>query len=57
MRMVVVLPAPLLSTNPNTSPGCTENDTSSSACLAPNRLEIPPISSMWPTLRTRDEIE
>jgi hypothetical protein len=45
MRIVVVLPAPLLPTNPNTSPGSTVNDTSSSACRIPNRLLIRAISS------------
>jgi hypothetical protein len=43
--MVVVFPAPLLPTNPKTSPGRTVNETSESACLVPNRLEIPPMSS------------
>jgi hypothetical protein len=35
IRIVVVLPAPLLPTNPNSSPGWTSKLTSSSATFAP----------------------
>jgi len=45
IRIVVVLPAPLLPTNPNTSPGRTVNETSDSTVRVPNRLLIPRMSS------------
>jgi hypothetical protein len=35
MRMVVDLPAPFAPRNPNTSPGLTVNDTSSTARISP----------------------
>jgi hypothetical protein len=46
MRIVVVLPAPLLPTKPNTSPGRTAKATPSSAWTVPNRFDMPPMSSM-----------
>jgi hypothetical protein len=49
MRIVVDLPAPLLPTKPNTSPGRTAKATPSSAWTVPNRFDMPPMSSMRPT--------
>src|SRR5579872_5739218 len=37
----VVFPAPLGPTSPTASPGITERDTSLSAAMPPNRIEIP----------------
>ncbi len=53
MRMVVVLPAPLLPTKPNSSPARTSNVVSRKATTSPYRLEMPSISSRpSPTVRS-----
>src|SRR4030081_1770251 len=46
MRMVVVFPAPLLPTKPNSSPARTSKVTESSATVTPYRLETRSISSV-----------
>jgi hypothetical protein len=40
MRISVDLPAPLGPSKPNTSPGCTANDTPSTAVKSPKRLRM-----------------
>src|SRR5262245_10021066 len=48
-RIAVVLPAPLLPTNPNSSPALTWNDRSRRATTSPYRLETRSISSVSAT--------